>query len=216
MQNTINYQIIHDNQKLLCFVGIGDISKTLCSCVKSYRNAELITVEDLKLKDQAWFNNRQFIVASSDVRFKINTVSYLEKFHAHFFSIVSTAAELGPLAKIGHGTCIQSYNSIWLGKIQIGNHIMIGVHNAIGHDIVIEDYSHVSHHSFLSQCTIKQGCVLGTRVDVVPATLGQQLVIPEFCNILSRSRISSSLPTSGTWYDKRQVSEDTSLTHRIL
>ena len=54
MQNNITYQIIHDNQKLLCFVGIGDISKTLYSCLKNQINS--VGVGNMSSNEQLAFS----------------------------------------------------------------------------------------------------------------------------------------------------------------
>ena len=211
----MSYKILHDNGNLLCFVGHSMMSRSTYNIVKEYRDTEICSHEDLDNKDSAWFQQRQFIVISSDVAGKIITIKRLEQHGVHFFSAVNQFNTISPTTIIGHGTYIGGFNSFDVDDIKIGNHVVICSHNTFGHDCCVGDFCHISHYSFFNQSNIGTGTVVGTQVLMCPPK-NSSIEIAKYCNITSNSRITSSIIQSGTYHSRRLISPNDSRIERIL
>jgi carbonic anhydrase/acetyltransferase-like protein (isoleucine patch superfamily) len=212
----MTFKILHDNNLPLCFVGLGAMSKSFYSFFCNYRNSIIIGYEEVEQKSKEWLQQYQFIAITSDVRRKIKIVNTLTQSGVHFFSLLHNYSSVSPSFKCGHGTFIGAFNSFDVSDITVGNHAIISTHNTFGHELHIRDFCHIGHHSFLNFADIGQGSVLGSNVNIMQSELNQTVVIPEYCNIMSYSMITNSLPESGTYYKSRKISSDTSLTKRIL
>lgn len=211
-----NYEILYDNGKILCFVGYSGLGKSCYELMASHRASELCSIEHVLAQDQSWINDRQFIVISSDVKFKQDCVTKLQK--VHFFSLVSKSNYFNPSVKIGQGTWISTFNTFEIGNVVIGDHCCIHTHNTFGHECTIGDYCNIGHWGFYGNCNIGTGTVIGIRVFLTntDTTSYAPIQIPAYCNIMSESRITKDLAQAGTYCHTRKVNELTSLQHRIL
>lgn len=211
-----NYEILYDNNKILCFVGHSKISKSCYELMVAHRESEIWPIEHVLKQDETWLNSRQFIVISSDVKFKQNCVSKMT--NAHFFSLISKSNCFNPTVKIGHGTWISTFNSFEIGTIVIGDHCCVHTHNTFGHECTVGDYCNIGHWGFYSNCNIGQGTVMGIKVflTTTDTTSNKLIQIPPYCNIMSESRITKDILQPGTYYHSRKKNDLTSLQHRIL
>ena len=213
------FTLLHDNGKPLCFVGNNSMNKSIYLFFKDYRDSIIISYEDLHDKDKDWYAKYQFIVVTSVVPKKIEIVNQLKIFNAHFFSLLHNYSTIGPDTKIGQGTLILAFNSIDIvdiNPIVIGDHVIICTHNTLGHNCTINDFCHIGHYSFLNCCNIGIGSALGVRIDIVSKIGAEILNIAEYSNIMSHSLVTESLLESGTYYKNRKISNQTSLTERML
>jgi UDP-3-O-[3-hydroxymyristoyl] glucosamine N-acyltransferase len=212
----LNYNILYDNGKILCFAGLCRLSVTTYNMLRDHMTCEVCSVEDLQNKDADWFEQRQFIVISSDITFKMSTVDFLVKQQAHFFTLVSKFNSISPDVKIGVGTYIGPFNTFEVDEITIGNHCVICTHNTVGHNVQINDHCHVSHYIFVNHCVLGQGTIVGTQVLITPSNHNETIIIPPYCNITSNSRIVQSLESTGTYHGRRLMTKSDSRTNRIL
>ena len=210
------FTILHDNGKPLCFVGNNSMNKSIYLFFKDYKNSIIVSYEDLFIKDRDWYSKYQFIAITSVVAKKIEIVEHLKAVGAHFFSVIYEHSPILPGTHIGHGTYIGVYNSINVNDIFIGDHVLIGVHNTLGHNCTINDFCHIGHYSFLNCCNIGKGSALGVRIDIMSKFGAEILNIAEYSNIMSHSLVTESLLESGTYYKNRKISNQTSLTERML
>ena len=211
----MSFNIMHDSGLPLCFVGLGRMSQDLYSFFKTEKNNIIISYEDIILQNKEWFKTYQFIVITADISKKIAVVELLKLHKAHFFSLVHSSSYVCFDTKIGHGTIIMPFNCFSVRGIVIGNHVDIHTHNTFGHECVVDNYCHIGHHSFLNKCHIHQGTVLGTRIDIMAGGIDEYIHIAEFCNILSHSIITESLPDTGTYYKSKKINNQSSLQYRI-
>ena len=211
----MHYNIIHDNGQSLCFVGQSMMSGSTYNIVKEYRDAELVSIEDLEFKNSDWYLRHQFIVILSDIKTKIQVINYLQQKAVHFFSVVNHHNTISPTVKIGHGTYIGGFNSLDVDDIKVGDHVVICSHNTLGHFCSIENFCHISHYTFINHSTIGQGTVIGTQVIICPPK-NNSIAIAEYCNITSNSRVTKNIDQSGTYYGTRMISNEDSQTYRIL
>ena len=211
-----NYEILHDNNKILCFVGHSELSESCYKLMAPYRAAEIWPIEYTLEQDQAWLDDRQFIVVSSNVKFKQQCVKQLGP--VHFFSLISKFNCFNVNTKIGQGTWISTFNSFEIGTVKVGNHCCIHTHNTFGHECVIGDYCNIGHWGFYSNCNIGQGTVIGVKVFLTTTDIpsDKPIKIPPYCNIMSESRITRDIVQPGTYYHSRKINDFTSLQHRIL
>lgn len=211
----MNYDLLYHNGKKLCIVSHSTLANNLHFALSSVE-AEQVSVEKIETVDPTWISQRSFIVLTSDVTLKQCVVEKLKTLGANFFSAVHKNNNLGSGTKIGIGTWINCYNSsLPLDSVKIGDHCVISNYNVFSHNLIIDDYCHISAHGFFNNCHVGQGTVFGIRSSVV----GQKskiISIAPYTNFLSGSTISKDVECSGTYYGNRRVSEHSSLDQRIL
>lgn len=213
-----NYEILHDRNKILCFVGYSSLSKACYSLVALHRAAENISLESALAQTKDWLDARQFIVISSDVKFKQQAVESLTQKSVDFFSLVSNSNYFNPNVQIGQGTWISTFNSFEIGHTTVGNHCCIHTHNTFGDGCYIGDYCNIGHWGFYTNCSVGAGSVFGVKVFVanVDITDANLITVAPYTNVLSESRITKHIAQSGTYYHNRKVNDLTSLQQRIL
>ena len=211
-----NYEILHDNHKTLCFVGLSRLSKSCYELMRRYRVSEIFPVEHVVQQNTDWFQQRQFIVISSDVRFKQDCVAKMP--NAHFFSMISKSNYFNSTVRIGQGTWVSTFNSFEIGLVIVGDHCCIHTHNTFGHGCFIGDYCNIGHWGFYSNCDVGKGTVMGVKTFLTnpDTTSDMPIKIAPYCNIMSESRITRDIAQSGTYYHSRKLNDHTSLQHRIL
>lgn len=207
----ITFEIINPSERKPCFVGTGSLSTTVHAIVSQQHNCEIVTVEDLMLKTDQWFDQYSFIVISSDIKFKMHTVDYLDARSATYFSVINQHNNIDSSIQIGVGCCVFSFNDMTVGPVSIGQHSVIGSHNVFSHGVDIGDFCHVGHHGFYSKAIIGKGNVFGIGVCLV-----DNIKIVDFCNFLTGSVITKNISVPGTYHGNRKLNSHTSLTNRIL
>ena len=207
----ITFKIINQSERKPCFVGTGSMSTAVHAIVSQQHNCEIATVEDLMSKNDQWFNEHSFIVISSDIKFKMRTVDYLDSKNASYFSIVNEFNNINGNVKVGEGTCIFCFNDMIMGPVTIGRHCVIGSYNIFCHGVNIGDFCHVGHHGFFSEAIVGKGNVFGIGISLV-----ENINIVDFCNFITGSVITKNISIPGTYHGNRRLNPHTSLTKRIL
>lgn len=209
------YEILYHHDRKLCVVSHSILANNLKFALREYE-PEQVSTETVAQCEQAWVDQRSFIVLTSDVNLKQNTVRKLQSLNANFFSVVNKNNRLGSNTRVGVGTWIDCYNqSLALDHVEIKNHCNVSSFNLLGHESTIEDFCHISAHGFFSNCTIGQGCVIGTRSSVL-GHHAQRVQVAPYSNILAGSTVTKNITDSGTYLGNRRFSHDTSLDQRIL
>lgn len=210
-----NFKIHNTQNKIPCFVGHSSLTLSVYDNVKRYHTCENVSIEKIDQQNDSWFSDRAFIVITSDIAFKIQTIKYLEQKNVTFFSLIDISTHLGANTTIGHGCCVFSFNDMTVGHVSIGNHCIVGMHNVLSHDCIVEDYCHVGHYGFFSFCKIGVGTVFGIRTTMIGQLEGY-INTADFCNFITGSTITKTVDKAGTYYGNRRLSTSTSLTKRIL
>jgi bifunctional N-acetylglucosamine-1-phosphate-uridyltransferase/glucosamine-1-phosphate-acetyltransferase GlmU-like protein len=204
------FHILHDNHKIKCVIGLGTMAQTILG---STDYIDQFSFEHIMSQPASWIQQRQFIVATSDIKLKKNIVEYLDKFKVNYFSLVSPDNNLHSYDGIGQGTWINSYNEL-LSEPIIKDHCIITSYCQLGHNIVINNFCHISAYSYMNNVSLGQGTVLGLRTSVIGSA--ELTSTPDFCNFIINSVVTKNLIHSGTYFGNKKISDDSSLTKRIL
>jgi sugar O-acyltransferase (sialic acid O-acetyltransferase NeuD family) len=83
-------------------------------------------------------------------------------------TLIHPSASISRSARIGQGTYLGPCSVVGPG-VQVGNHVLIHANVSIGHDSVVQDYSHICPGARVSgRCHIGQFAFLGSNAVVVP------------------------------------------------
>jgi len=208
--NIMDYNIMYDNGKILCLVGVCAGSDLLQSNLSRVRACEKYSYEDLLDKDQAWFDQRQFLCPVVQMAMKKTIVEFLDTKNVNWFSAIGKSNQIAPDVKIGKGALL--YGMSWYnhGNVVIGNHAHIIPMCTISHETTIGDYCFIGPFCYTSFCTIGAGVSISQRA-MIQGSAESKVLIPDWCNIIMDSRINMSLPQSGTFQGHRMRSPETSL-----
>lgn len=207
------YEILYDNDSTLCFVGHTKYNSMLYEYFKNKRKCKILRLEDIT---QDISDTHQFICAVSNVEFKKYVVETLAKFNPHYFTVVGNN-NIFEKIKIGQGTYIQHHNVGVCEEVSIGDHCTITSFITLSHHSEIGDYCHISPYCFINFARLGSGTVLGLRSTVMGN--GDPINIintPDYSNFLMRSEVKKSLGMSGTYYSHKYISDETSLTYKLL
>jgi len=207
-------QLLHDLGRPLCFVGDTYYNQLLFDQFKKIRLCVQFRIEDIESHDQAWFDQYQFMCSVSNVQFKHMVADRLAHRNIEYFSVVGDYNVFSGSQTIGKNTFINCFN-FFQPNVIIGDHCTITTHTAISHHANINSFSHISAYCMINHAVLEQGCCIGVRSTVLGKP-DQLTVIPPHTNVMAGSVITKSLPMSGTYYNKRKVSDQTSLTHKLL
>lgn len=119
-----------------------------------------------------------FITALGSIASRRKCAEQLERRGAKFISIVHKTATLGPNVEVGAGSFIAP-NVTLTADIRVGRHAAVFHNSSVGHDSVLDDFSHV-----YAQCAIGGAVHLGTGAVVYPGavivprrTIGENAVV---------------------------------------
>lgn len=210
----LDYNILYDSGKPICFVGDTYINKVIYSSFNDRRTCELIKYEDLLDRDQLWFDQRQFFCTSSTLPFKEQVVAKLDQHSVQYVSFVEKSTNVGTNVTIGHNTCIQGYSSLFDG-VQVGNHCHLVAYITLAHDSILENFCYICPYSYICFTTLGKGVVVGLRSSFVPLP-NNRLTVPAYTNFLMNSVVNKPIAIPGTYYGNRRMSEETSLTYKIF
>jgi NDP-sugar pyrophosphorylase family protein len=208
------FSILHDAARPLCFVGHSSLSQEIVSDIKHDRLCVQHSLEELETKSREWFDQYQFIVLASDVAFKQQAVNFLQQQQAHFFSIIGKHNIVNPDTVIGHGTYIYNFNDFLFRSNCIGDHCIVVAYCHFSHGVVIGDYSHISSYTYLSNCEIGAGSILGIRTSIIG--FNGKISVANNTNLMLGSVVTKDLPETGTYFGNRRINDKSSLQQRIL
>ena len=208
-----DYIILHDKNKILCFIGTTHVGQELYQSFNATRRCEQVQYEEILNKDQQWVDERQFIVPATTIAFKKMVVDGLEKFNPDYFTVCSPQAKIGPGVSIGRGSVVNAFNQITT-RVQIGNHAIVTHFVHIGHKSVVGDFGHLSPYSQLLNSTLGEGCFLSGKTSVI-GKHDSPVIIAPYCTFLFGSTVTKSISASGTFYDNRKINNLTSLENKI-
>lgn len=208
------FSILHDAARPLCFVGHSSLSQEIVSDIKHDRVCVQHSLEELETKSREWFDKHQFIVLSSDVAFKQQVVAFLQQQQAHFFSIIGKNNVVNHDTVIGRGTYIYNFNDLLFRGNYIGNHCIVVAYCHFSHGVHIGDYSHISSYTYLNNCEIGTGSIIGIRSSVVG--FSSKISIADNTNLMLGSVVTKNLPDTGTYFGNRRINDKSSLQQRIL
>jgi hypothetical protein len=83
------------------------------------------------------------------------------------------------------------------------------------HSVTVNNFSHLSAHTYSGFCTIGEGCCVGISTTML-GTQENIVEIPQYCNIMMNSTINRSLPGTGTYFNKKKISSRSSLEHKLF
>lgn len=211
----MQYYIIHDSGKTLCFVGRSYGAKLYYEHFANKRPSELIDLETLSGKDQDWYNQRQFIAVGSDVNMKEKIVNTASPYTSNWFSLASSQTSFAPDVNIGRGCIIYDFCFFNQGGVEIGDHSVIAPNCVISHYSRVGRFNQISPFTYLNWCDIGDNVVIGLRSTIV-GTADNIVKIPTGCNFLMDSRVNMSIEHPGTYQGHRLRYEETSATRKIM
>ena len=210
----MQYNIIHDHELPLCFIGNTFHNHTLYNYFKNTRPCEHLSLEQVAEKDQAWIDGRQFMGVVTSIPFKKQIVDTLADKNIKWFSVVTANSHIGHNVTIGFNTFINNFNVVY-DDVVVGDHCTLANHLAISHCVVIGDYCHISPFSYLCFTTLNNGVCIGIR-GTFPGKPDNRLTVAAWSNFMLDSTVTESIAVSGTYSGKRKQSDDTSLTLKIF
>jgi acetyltransferase-like isoleucine patch superfamily enzyme len=210
----MNYQVLHDQGRIMCYIGNTLPNQMYHNHYSKHRPSELLRFEEVLEKDSSWFQERQFMVANTDVSFRRQVVEGLAKFSPHYFSLVSNNTTVGVDTKIGHNVVINDFNFLW-DNVVIGDHCTITTHCTISHGTVIGNFCFIAPYSYICFTTLGQGVIVGLRSSFIakPDALVQ---VADWTNFVMDSRVNMSIVKSGTYRGHKLIAQETSLDKKIL
>ena len=208
----LDFDVIYDNGKILCFVGIGFTNTTLSHFFGSQRSTELWKFEDIPL-DPAWYQQRQFMVSSSNLGFKKQTVQHISALGGEFFSVVAGDNHIGYDVKIGRGSVVKDYNTL-LDGATVGNHTTITHYVTMSHESSIGDYCHIGPYTYTVYSDIGSLNYVGIRSSFL-GNANKNITVVDGCNFIIGSQVTKAVLDSGTYHGNRRLDQRGSLDHRI-
>lgn len=210
----MNYQLLHSDDRTLCFIGDTFHNHALYHHFKNQRECKLVMLEDVEVQSQAWIDQHQFMCAVTNVSFKKTVADRLANKNISWFSACSDTSVIHHNVKIGYNTLINHFNVVYADAV-IGNNVTISNYVQISHDVVIGDFSHVSPYCYLCFTHLGNGTCVGLKSSF-PGKPSRLIVVPEWTNFYMDSRVTKSIAVAGTYSGSRMVDPATSLDIKIL
>jgi carbonic anhydrase/acetyltransferase-like protein (isoleucine patch superfamily) len=206
--------LLHDNHATLVFVGDTFYNHHLKNYFDGKKLCTIARVEDIENNSQAWFDDHQFMAASSNVRTKYFLTTRIAHMNPHYFSVVGSGNNFYNL-DIGYNTYIQNYNTAIFGDATIGNHCTVGNYNILSHQTDIGDYCHLSSYSFINFAKLGNGNCVALRTNILGKP-GGVLNITNHCNFMINSVVTKDISIHGTYFGNRSQSGKTSVDYDVL
>ena len=212
--STVSYSVLYDLQKPMVFVGTTFHNTMLYEYFSKTRSCYIFQVEEIENNDQSWFDRHQFMSAVSNVKTKYFLVEKIANKLPHYFTVLGTGNTFANVS-IGQNTFIQHYNVGVCEDIVIGNHCTVGNFNTLGHNTYLNDYCHMSMYSLTNFNNIGTGTCMGSRATVIGKP-DELTITADHCNFALGSVVNQSVDQPGTYFGNRRLSNETSLTYKIL
>jgi len=213
MNTILKYQLLHDNNQTLCFVGRSFTNSLLINYFAQHRSVVQHSFEDLLAKDQSWFDSHQFIVTAANIPFKKMVIEALAPFDPSYFSVVAEHNHIGFNVTIGQGVVVDDFNVLCDGTV-IGNYTTISHHCALTHGVSVGDFCHVGPYAQLLYAAVGNGSYMAARTSVV-GSRDKPIATAEYCNFIIGSIVTKNIDTTGTYYSNRCIDRAGSLTKKI-
>jgi acetyltransferase-like isoleucine patch superfamily enzyme len=209
----LQYKVLYDNGKILCFIGASFVNKTLFNFFQLSRACEIYRLEEIENNTQQWFDKRQFITCSADIKLKLTIVDTIKKYNPHYFSIIAENNSIGNNVKIGKGTHIGDFNVI-LDDTVIGNHVLLTHYAVVSHNVKIQDFCHIGPGMYILFCTLGVGSYVAAKSNFLGKT-NCPIETADYCNYLIGSTVTKNIELQGTYYSNRRLNDKTSLHKKI-
>ena len=210
----MNYKILHDLGRPLCFIGDTWHNRTQAHYWHNQRPCETVTLEHCLQQSQQWWDERQFMCAVTNVAFKKKVAELTTRFIPSWFSVINETSCTGYDVIVGRNTWVNCFNTIYDSNI-IGDHVTISNYVQLSHHVQIGDMCHISPYSYLCFADIGRGVCMAMRC-AVPGKPGNRISVCDWANVLMDSRITRSITVPGTWYGNRKLNNQSSLDVKIL
>ena len=210
----MHYNILHDQQRILTFVGNTYHNNNLYNSFKTIRPCEKVTLEDAQNQNKDWYQQRQFMCAVTNIAFKNLVVETLNKHHVEWFSVVHSTNCIQDNVVIGKNTLV-NYHNVISEDASIGDHVTISNFCTLSHEVTIGNMCHLSPYVYLCFTNLSKGVCVGLKSSF-PGKPTLPITVTEWTNILMESRITKSLPEPGTYAGNRCINSETSLETKIL
>jgi UDP-3-O-[3-hydroxymyristoyl] glucosamine N-acyltransferase len=173
------------------------------------------SLEEIKDRDQEWFDQYQFLSVTAKIDFKQQVVETLQDRNPHYVSVISNTTQFCQPSIIGHNTFIQHFCIVAWDNIVVGDHCTISGYTTLGHKAHIGDFNHISGYSFINYATLGKGNVVGLRSSIF-GTMQDPITTTDYCNLMANSTITKSIDLPGTYFGNRYVNSETSLTKSLV
>ncbi len=119
-----------------------------------------------------------FVVAIANINSKKKCVKAIESRGGVFFTLIHHSADVADNVKLGIG-CVISRGCIISNDSAIGNHVTFNSNVMVGHDCLIEDFTHINAGVFLGGFVkVEPNVVLHTMAIVIPGiTIGRSALV---------------------------------------
>ena len=213
MNVKLTYQLLHDNNMTLCFIGKSFTNSLLLNYFAIHRSVVQYSFEELLTKDQTWFDSHQFIVTAANIPFKKMVIEGLASFSPSYFSVIADHNHIGFDVTIGRGVVVDDFNVLCDGTV-IGNYTTISHHCALTHGVVVGDFCHVGPFAQFLYATIGNGSYMAARTSVVGSRDAPTETV-DYCNFIIGSTVTKNIVSTGTYYGNRCIDRAGSLTKKI-
>ena len=209
----LKFKIIHDSNKILCFIGSSYANVTLKNYFDQYRDCEIYRIEEIENNSQDWFNTRQFFTASSDILLKKKIAEILEQHHCDCFSVVADSNHIGFNVSIGKSTYISDFNTL-LDNTVVGDFVLITHNVVLSHEVEINDFCHIGPGGYFLFAKIGKGSYIAAKSNFLGKS-SEHIRTADYCNYLICSTITKNILYPGTYYNNRCVEKLTSIERKI-
>ena len=209
----MKFKLIHDSNKILCFIGSSYINKTLKDYFDQYRDCEIYRIEEIQNQNQDWFDARQFFTASGDILLKKKIAEILDHHHGDCFSVIADRNHIGFNVNIGKSTYIDDFNTL-LDNTVVGDFVLITHNVVLSHEVEINDFCHIGPSVYFLFAKIGKGSYIAAKSNFLGKSTSH-IKTADHCNYLIGSTITKNILHPGTYYNNRCVEKSTSIERKI-
>jgi UDP-3-O-[3-hydroxymyristoyl] glucosamine N-acyltransferase len=177
-------------------------------------NCQLVKVEDIENNSQQWFDDHQFMAASTNVATKRFLTERIAKFNPKYFSVMGSENKFDGVT-IGCGVFIENFNTAVCNDIVIGDHVTMANYICLGHDATVGSYSHLSCYSYVNFANLGEGSCVAARSSFF-GKKGRIINVAPNSNFMTGSTVTKDVATTGTYYSNRRVSSESSISYDML
>ena len=209
------YTLFNYDHRPMVFVGDTYYNRMVYNNIHNdVSGCRIVRVEDIENNSQQWFDDHQFIAASSNVATKRFLTERIAKFKPKYFSVMGEGNKFDG-ANIGTNVFIENYNTMTCNDTNIGNHVTITSYVFFGHGATVGDYCHISGYSFISFSNISEGACIATRTSIAGKE-NNIITTANDCNFIINSTVTKSIISTGTYFGNKRVSIESSISYDIL
>lgn len=119
-----------------------------------------------------------FVCSVGNPNLRAKIIANFSKKGAEFINLIHPLSMLSPSARIGSGCVIYPYTYV-SSDVTIGNHVLLNLHGAVGHDAKIGDFSVVSSYCDITgNVSVGERVFMGSHVCIAPGLeIGDEAVL---------------------------------------